>query len=591
MPGANSSLGNRLGELLRLEKLPPPAGFSARAEVTDPAAYERVAADPPAWWAAQARERLHWDTPFCSVLDDGHPPFYTWFADGTINASYNCLDRHVLAGRGGRVAFHWRGAHGEERDLTYAELSRDVQRLANALKAQGIRKGDIVGIYLPMIPETVVTMLACARIGAPHAVVSGCAPGAVRERLAASRAKALIVADGVQRRGKLVPVKYQMDKVISDLPELETVVVVRSSGADCLMRPGRDVWFDDLLASARPLYPAEPMEAEHPLFLLYPPSSAAGPAGVVHSTGGYLAGVTATTAMVFDLDADYDIFWCTAEAGRITGHSYVVYGPLANGCTSVMFEGDQDYPDKDIWWEIVERYGVTILHTATAAIRACMRWGAKHPAKRDLSSLRLLGSAGEPADPEAWVWYHTVIGGERCPVVDSWCQPETGAIMISTPPGMPAKPGSAGRPLPGVSAAVLDGSGGEADQGGGVLALTRPWPSMLRTLYREPDRYARTYFGGSGPLTYISGDGARRDEDGYFWITGRAGKPSAARPGTSKPTLARDPASGQVPGNATTLRDASLLSQPPQTSSPASTGDGRAPRARTQFNRQIREAT
>ena len=586
MPSANSPLANRLGELLRLEKLPPPAGFSARAVVADPAAsHEQVAADPAAWWAAQARERLHWDTPFCSVLDDGHPPFYTWFADGTINVSYNCLDRHVLAGRGDRVAFHWRGADGEERDLTYAELFRDVQRLASALKAQGIRKGDVVGIYLPMIPEAAVAMLACARIGAPHAVVSGCAPGAVRERLALSRARALIVADGARRRGKLVPVKYQMDKVISDLPDLEMVVVVRSSGAGCLMRPGRDVWFDDLVASARPLCPAEPMEAEHPLFLLYPPDSAAGPAGVVHSTGGYLTGVTATTAMVFDLDADHDIFWCTAEAGRITGHSYVVYGPLANGCTSVMFEGAQDYPDKDIWWEIVERYGVTILHTATAAIRACMRWGAKHPAKRDLSSLRLLGSAGEPADPKAWVWYHVVIGGERCPVVDTWCQAETGAIMISALPGTAAKPGSAGCPLPGVSAAVLDGSGREADQGGGVLALTRPWPSMLRTLYREPDRYVRTYFAGSGPRTYISGDCARRDEDGYFWITGRAGKSSATRPGTTKL------ASGQIPGDATTPRDASLLARPPQTPSLASTGGRESPGARPRFNRQIREAT
>ncbi len=525
MPGQSSPLADRLRELRRLGKFPPSADFAARAVVTDPSVYEHAAADPAAWWAAQARERLHWDTPFRSVLDDSHPPFYTWFADGTINVSYNCLDRHVLAGFGGRVAFHWRGAEGEERDLTYAELFQDVQRLANALKAQGIRKGDVVGIYLPMIPEVVVTMLACARIGAPHAVVSGCAPGAARERLAACRARALIAADGARRKGKLVPVKHEIDKAISDLPGLETVVVVRSSGADCLMRPGRDMWFDDLVANAHPVCPAEPMEAEHPLFLLYP-SGPAEPAGILHTTGGYLTGVTATTAMVFDTDADHDIYWCTADAGRITGHSYAVYGPLANGCTSVMFEGARDYPEKDIWWEIVERYGVTILHAASADIRSCMRWGAKYPAKRDLSSLRLLGSADSQAEPKAWVWYHAVIGGERCPVVDTWCQAETGAIMISTLPGLTAaKPGSAGRPLPGVSAAVLDGSGARAEHGSGVLALTRPWPSMLRTLYRDPDRYVRTYFARFGPRTYVSGDWARRDMDGYFWITGALPEP------------------------------------------------------------------
>jgi acetyl-CoA synthetase len=541
MPGQSSQLADRLGELLRLEKFPPPAGFAARAVVTDPDAYEQAAADPAAWWAAQARERLHWDAPFRSVLDDAHPPFYTWFADGTINASYNCLDRHVLAGHGGRVAFHWRGAEGEERDLTYAELFGDVQRLANALKAHGISKGDVVGIYLPMVPEVVVTMLACARIGAPHAVVSGCAPGAVRERLAACRARALIVADGARRKGKLIPVKHQIDKAISDLPGLETVVVVRSSGADCLMRPGRDVWFDDLVANAHPVCPAEPTEAEHPLFLLYPSRPAAGPAGILHTTGGYLAGVTATTAMVFDTDADHDIYWCTADVGRITGHSYAVYGPLANGCTSVMFEGAPDYPDKDIWWEIVERYGVTILHAASADIRACTRWGAKYPAKRDLSSLRLLALADSPTEPKAWVWYHAVIGGERCPVVDTWCQAETGAIMISTLPGLTAaKPGSAGRPLPGVSVAVLDGSGDEAGHARGVLALTRPWPSMLRTLYQDPDRYVRTYFARFGPRTYVSGDWARRDTDGCFWITDARPEPSGTeRAARARPRLNR----------------------------------------------------
>src|SRR6516162_5509444 len=439
MTDPHSPLGDRLENLLQVEKFLPSAGFADRARVTNLAVYEQAAAAPEAWWATQARERLHWSTPFSSVLDDGNPPFYTWFADGTINASYNCLDRHVLTGHGDRVAFHWRGEEGEERDLTYGELLDDVQRLANALKAQGVRKGDVVGIYLPMIPEVVVAMLACARIGAPHTVVfGGFAPTAVRERLAVSRAKALILADGARRKGKLLPVKQEVDKVISDLPDLETVVVVRSAGAECTMRPGRDLWFDDLIATADPVCPAEPMEAEHPLFLLYSSGSTAEPKGILHTTGGYLTGVTTTMAMVFDLDPGRDIFWCTADVGWITGHSYIVYGPMANGCTSVMFEGAPDYPDKDIWWEIVERYRVTIFYTAPTAIRACMKWGEAYPAKRDLSSLRLLGTA---------------------------------------------KPGSGGRPLPGVSAALLDESGAEITQGGGLLALTRPWPSMLRTLY------------------------------------------------------------------------------------------------------------
>jgi acetyl-CoA synthetase len=523
MTDPHSPLGDRLENLLQVEKFPPSAGFADRAQLIDPAVYEQAAVAPEAWWATQAQTRLHWNTPFSLVLDARNPPFYTWFTDGTINASYNCLDRHVLAGHGDRVAFHWRGEEGEERALTYSELLGDVQRLANALKAQGVRKGDVVGIYLPMIPEVVVAMLACARIGAPHTVVfGGFAPTAVRERLAVSRAKALILADGARRKGKFLPVKQEVDKVISDLPDLETVVVVRSTGAECTMRPGRDLWFDDLIAGADPVCPAEPMEAEHPLFLLYSSGSTAKPKGILHTTGGYLTGVTTTTAMVFDLDPDRDIFWCTADVGWITGHSYIVYGPMANGCTSVMFEGAPDYPDKDIWWEIVERYGVTIFYTAPTAIRACIKWGEEYPARRNLSSLRLLGSVGEPINPKAWLWYHTVIGAERCPIVDTWWQTETGAIMITTLPGVsPAKPGSAGLPLPGVSAALVDESGGALEQGNGYLALTRPWPSMLRTLYNDPDRYVQTYFDRFGPGTYFAGDGARRDQDGYFWITGR----------------------------------------------------------------------
>jgi acetyl-CoA synthetase len=523
MPHTHSSVTGRVEQLLGQERFPPQQEFTAMATENDRTVYERAAADPAGWWAEQARDRLDWDKPFTTALDDTNPPFYTWFADGTINASYNCLDRHVLAGRGGRVAFHWRGEEGEERDLTYAGLLADVQRLANALKARGVQKGDVVGIYLPMIPEVVVAMLACARIGAPHTVVfGGFAATAVRDRLEVSRAKALITVDGARRKGRTAPVKQQVDDVIGNLPDLETVVVVRSTGAECAMRPGRDVWYGDLLAAADPVCPAEPMAAEHPLFLLYSSGSTAKPKGIVHTTGGYLTGVTTTTAMVFDIAPGRDVFWCTADVGWITGHSYIVYGPMANGCTSVMFEGAPDYPDLDTWWEIVERYGVTIFYTAPTAIRACMKWGEEYPARHDLSSLRLLGSVGEPINPKAWLWYHVVIGGERCPVVDTWWQTETGAIMITTLPGvLDAKPGSAGRPLPGVSAALVDEAGQSVERGSGLLALTQPWPSMLRTLYNDPDRYVQTYFSRFGHRVYFAGDGARRDADGYFWITGR----------------------------------------------------------------------
>ncbi len=523
MPRTQPPVEERLEQLLRGEEFPPPPDFAAHAQVRDQAVYEKAAADGPAWWAGQARRRLDWETPFSTVLDDSSPPFYTWFADGRLNASYNCLDRHVLAGHGDRVAFHWRGEEGEERDVTYAELHSDVQRLANGLKARGVRKGDVVGIYLPMIPEVVVAMLACARIGAPHNVIfGGFAPGSVRERLEVSDAKALITADGARRKGKTADVKAAVDKGIADLRALTTVVVVRATGSQCPMQPGRDVWYDELLASADPGCPAEPMEAEHPLFLLYSSGSTAKPKGIVHTTGGYLTGVATTTAMVFDLDPERDMFWCTADVGWITGHSYIVYGPMACGATSVMFEGAPDYPDKDIWWEIIERYRVSVFYTAPTAIRAAMKWGPEYPGRHDLSSLRLLGSVGEPINPKAWLWYYVVIGGERCPIVDTWWQTETGSIMISPLPGLtPAKPGSATRPLPGVSAALYDESGDELDQGSGVLVLTQPWPSMLRTLHGDPDRFVKTYFEKFGPRVYLVGDGARRDEDGYFWITGR----------------------------------------------------------------------
>jgi acetyl-CoA synthetase len=376
---------------------------------------------------------------------------------------------------------------------------------------------------MPMIPEVIVAMLACARIGAPHNVIfGGFAPSAVRERLEVSDARALITVDGARRKGKTADVKAKVDESLSGLSALETVVVVRATGSPCEMQPDRDVWYDELLAAAEPACPAEPVEAEHPLFLLYSSGSTAKPKGILHTTGGYLTGVATTTAMVFDLDAERDVFWCTADVGWVTGHSYIVYGPMANGCTSVMFEGTPDYPDKDIWWEIVERHRVSIFYTAPTAIRAALKWGPEYPAKHDLSSLRLLGTVGEPINPKAWLWYYVVIGGERCPIVDTWWQTETGSIIISPLPGLtPAKPGSATRPLPGVSAALFDEDGHEVEQGSGILVLTKPWPSMLRTLYGDSDRFVKTYFERFGSRVYLAGDGARRDETGYFWVTGR----------------------------------------------------------------------
>jgi acetyl-CoA synthetase len=521
--GAGEELDRELGKLLDVERFDPPAEFRAQALLNDPDVYAEAARDPRAWWAEQARE-LHWFKPWETVLDDSNPPFYKWFVGGELNVSYNCLDRHVEAGLGARVALHWRGEEGEERDITYAELLAEVQRFANALKDQGVRKGDVVGIYLPMIPEVVVAMLACARIGAPHNVVfGGFSAEAVRERMEFSEARVLITVDGAARKGKTAPVKDRVDEVMGDLQTLQTIVVVRSKGVQCEMKAGRDVYYEDIMDAAEAQCPAEPLDAEHPLYILYTSGSTAKPKGILHTTGGYLTGVSATHRYVFDLKPESDVYWCAADVGWVTGHSYIVYGPLCNGATSVMWEGAPDYPHKGIWWELVERYGVTILYCAPTAIRACIKWGAQYPAAYDLSSLRLLGSVGEPINPKAWLWYHKVIGGERCPIVDTWWQTETGAIMITPLPGITStKPGSATQPFPGVQAQVLAESTGEPlQEGQGLLVLTHPWPSMLRTLYKEDERYIQTYFSRFGPETYLVGDAARRDRDGYLWVIGR----------------------------------------------------------------------
>ncbi|MHB1469161.1 MAG: acetate--CoA ligase [Solirubrobacteraceae bacterium] len=517
------ALERELAGLLEVERFEPPAEFVAQATLADPEIYDRAESDPEGWWVEQA-QKLHWFEPWQRVLDNSNPPFYKWFTGGKLNISYNCLDRHVEAGLGERVAFHWRGEDGSERDITYVGLLAEVQRFANALKDIGVEKGDVVGIYLPMIPEVLVAMLACARIGAPHNVVfGGFSAEAVRERMEFSEAKVLITVDGAARKGNLAAVKDRVDEVMGDLQTLEKIVVVKSKGVPCQMQEGRDVYYQDIVAAADPTCPAEALDAEHPLYILYTSGSTAKPKGILHTTGGYLTGVSATHRYVFDIKPESDVYWCAADVGWVTGHSYIVYGPLCNGATSVMWEGAPDYPSKGIWWEIVERYKVSILYCAPTAIRACIKWGAQWPNEHDLSSLRLLGSVGEPINPKAWLWYHKVIGGGRAPIVDTWWQTETGAIMITPLPGITAtKPGSATQPFPGVKAEVLDESTGEpVQEGQGLLVLKRPWPSMLRTLYKEDERFVETYFKRFGRETYVVGDAARRDSDGYFWVIGR----------------------------------------------------------------------
>jgi acetyl-CoA synthetase len=508
------SLEQRLDELLNVESFDPPEAFAAEALIKK---YQQPD-DPVAYWAQQA-EALDWFEPWDKVLDDSNPPFYKWFTGGKLNVSHNCLDRHVEAGNGDRVAFHWHGEEGETREITYADLHRDVQRFANALKDKGVGKGDVVGIYLPMIPEVVVAMVACARIGAVHNVVfGGFSAESVKERMEFSEAKLLITADGARRKGKTAPVKQAVDEVMPDLP----CIVVQHAKNDAPMAD-KDAWYHDVMEAAEPECPAEPLDAEHPLYVLYTSGSTAKPKGIVHTTGGYLTQVAWTHKYVFDLKPEQDVYWCSADVGWVTGHSYIIYAPLCNGATSVMYEGAPDYPHKGIWWELCERYGVTIFYTAPTAIRACMKWGTEHVEKFDLSKLRIIGTVGEPINPKAWLWYHVVVGGERCPIVDTWWQTETGGIMVTTLPGaQKTKPGVAGTPLPGIDVAVLDEEGNEVEAGTqGLLAIRKPWPAMLRTLYKDDDRFIETYFSKWGKDTYLVGDAAKQDDDGYVSVIGR----------------------------------------------------------------------
>jgi acetyl-CoA synthetase len=522
MAGTTTDLERQLAELLKQERFEPPEAFKANALITDLSVHEAAAKDPVGWWNEQARA-LHWFSEPQRALDDANPPFYRWFEGGTTNASYNCLDRHVEAGLGERVAFKWRGEEGESRDITYAWLLEQTQRAANALIDHGVGAGDVVGIFLPMIPEVVVAMLACSRIGAPHNVVfGGFSAESVKERMEFSDAKALITVDGARRKGKTAPVKQTVDDV--GMP-VATTFVVRHTGIDCPMGEG-DVFWDEALAAADASCPPAELDAEHPLFILYSSGSTAKPKGILHSTGGYLTHVAWTHKHVFDLRVggdDHDVYWCSADVGWITGHSYIVYGPLLNGATSVMYEGAPDYPHKGIWWELAEKTGATIFYTAPTAIRACMKWGVEHVEKADLSKLRLLGSVGEPINPKAWLWYWKVVGGGNCPVVDTWWQTETGGIMITTLPGAQTmKPGIAGTPLPGVRAAVLDEQGEEVARGTqGLLSLSQPWPGMLRTLYGDDDRYISTYWEKWGPRTYLVGDASKQDDEGYISVIGR----------------------------------------------------------------------
>jgi acetyl-CoA synthetase len=513
-----------IADLLQEDRSFSPAPqFRANANINDPGVYERAEKDPEGFWASFASE-LEWFKKWDKVLE-WKAPHAKWFVGGKINASVNCVDRHVRGARRNKAALIWEGEPGERRTLTYWDLYRQVGQFANVLKSLGVKRGDRVAIYLPLVPELAIAMLACARVGAAHSVVfGGFSSDSLRDRINDAECNLLITADGGWRRGSIVPLKQMADEAIKGTPSIKNVVVVKrlaEGAAPVHIQEGRDHWYHRLMQDAPYNCEPEQMDAEDLLYILYTSGTTGKPKGIMHTTGGYLTATYATTKWVFDLKED-DVFWCTADIGWVTGHSYVVYGPLANGATVVMYEGAPDWPQKDRFWQIVERYGVTIFYTAPTAIRAFMRWGTEWPNKRDMSSLRLLGSVGEPINPEAWVWYHRYIGGERCPVVDTWWQTETGAIMITPLPGLTTtKPGSATRAFPGVKAEIKNEKGETLPIGGGLLTLTRPWPSMLRGIYGDPDRYVTQYWSKWTSDIYFAGDGAKLDADGFFWLLGR----------------------------------------------------------------------
>ncbi|WP_030374849.1 acetate--CoA ligase [Streptomyces rimosus] len=518
---SNESLANLLKEERRFA---PPAELAANANVTAEA-YERAAADRLGFWATQAK-RLTWASEPTETLDWSNPPFAKWFADGKLNVAYNCVDRHVENGLGDRVAIHFEGEPGDTRAITYAELQREVSQAANALTELGVMAGDRVAIYLPMIPEAVIAMLACARLGAPHSVVfGGFSADALATRINDADARVVITADGGYRRGKPSALKPAVDEALTrpGTENVRSVLVVRRTGQeDVAWTEGRDVWWHEIVGRQSETHTPEAFDAEHPLFILYTSGTTGKPKGILHTTGGYLTQVAYTHHAVFDLKPETDVYWCTADVGWVTGHSYITYGPLANGATEVLYEGTPDTPHQGRWWEIVQKYGVTILYTAPTAIRACMKWGDDIPAKYDLSSLRVLGSVGEPINPEAWMWYRKHIGADQAPIVDTWWQTETGGMMLSPLPGVTeTKPGSAQRPLPGIAATVVDDEAHEVpDGGGGYLVLTEPWPSMLRTIWGDDQRYLDTYWSRFQDK-YFAGDGAKKDEDGDIWLLGR----------------------------------------------------------------------
>jgi acetyl-CoA synthetase len=517
---STSSIDSLLHEERRF---PPNPDFTARA-VAGPELYEHAATDRLAFWAEQARSLLHWETPFTQILDWSNPPFARWFHDGELNVAVNCLDRHVDAGLGDRVAIHWEGEPGDTRSITYAELTAEVKRAANMLASHGVGQGDRVAIYLPMVPEAVVAMLAVARLGAIHSVIfGGFSAESIRARVDDADAKLVITADGGWRKGKVFPLKQAVDAALAAAEtHVTTVIVVRRGENDVEWEPGRDVWWHEEMAAAEPEHEAQAFNAENPLFILYTSGTTGKPKGILHTSGGYLTQTAFTHRSVFDLKPETDVYWCTADVGWVTGHSYMVYGPLANGATQVMYEGTPDTPNPGRWWEIIAKYGVTLFYTAPTAIRSFMKAGREIPLAHDLSSLRVLGSVGEPINPEAWVWYRDIIGGGTTPIVDTWWQTETGAIMISALPGITTtKPGSAQVPMPGISVDVLDDDGVHVGkEAGGLLVVTEPWPSMLRGIWRDPERFTETYwsrFDGK----YFAGDGAHLDADGDVWLLGR----------------------------------------------------------------------